>query len=61
MTKILLKIRASLDIMPCHVVYEIKCSEEANCLHISVVRMLHLLLKICMLESFKYIYPASPP
>jgi len=53
MTKILLKIRASLDML-C-VVYEIKCSEEANCFHISVVRTLNLLSKICMLESFKHI------
>jgi len=30
MTKILLKIRASLDIMPCDLVYEIKCLEEVT-------------------------------
>lgn len=37
MSKILLKMRASLDIMPCDV-YEIKGSEKASCLHISVMR-----------------------
>jgi len=55
MTKILLKIRASFDIMPCDLVYEFKCSEEATAsvfmLWKSYISYWRLKIEICILLS----------